>query len=64
MQLPISDRVQFVHDRVRILIRWPVADGVPELTEVPLHPLQLAERKLHLPAATMRFGKPIKGCGS
>jgi hypothetical protein len=54
MQIPISGRVQFVHDRVRISIRRPVADGAPELAEAPLHPLQVAERKLHFPPATKR----------
>ena len=51
MQLPSFGLVQFVHDRLRISIRRPVVDGVPELAEVPLHSLQLAKRKLHLLAA-------------
>ena len=60
MQLPISSRVQFVLDRVRIPTRRPVIDGVPELAEVPLHSLQLAKRKLHLPAATKRMDHPLQ----
>ena len=58
MQLPSSGLVQFVHDRVRISIRRPVVDGAPELAEVALHPLQLAERKLHFPAALQGTDHP------
>ena len=60
IQLLIPSLVELVLDGVGIPIRRSVTHGIPPFAEMPLHPLQLAERKLHLAAALQGTDHPLQ----